>query len=175
MSKQNPLSCSIYEKVVPIQKETVMNVDSIRAYCLSFSGATEKLQWGDALCFKIRGKMFAVLGLDRVRFTFKCSPETFAELIERQDIGPSPYLARHNWVMLARLDALRSDELRDLVRQSYEMVEAKAPKSGAKPVARSRNDGKPKTRVPKTRIKTRTKAQTKAQTKTRGKVRTKKR
>jgi len=34
-----------------------MNVDAIRAYCLSFPEATEKLQWGDALCFKVRAKM----------------------------------------------------------------------------------------------------------------------
>jgi predicted DNA-binding protein (MmcQ/YjbR family) len=38
-----------------------MNVDTIREYCLSFPQATEKLQWGDALCFKISEKMFAVL------------------------------------------------------------------------------------------------------------------
>lgn len=126
-----------------------MNVDSIRVYCLSFPGATEKLQWGDALCFKVREKMFAVLGLDQVRFTFKCAPETFIELIERQDIGPSPYLGRHNWVMLGRLDALRSDELRDLIRQSYEIVEAKAPKPKAKPVARKKNDGRHKAHAPK--------------------------
>jgi predicted DNA-binding protein (MmcQ/YjbR family) len=106
-----------------------MNVDSIRAYCLSFPGATEKLQWGDALCFKVNanGKMFAVLGLDRVRLTLKCAPETFAELIERPDIRPSPYLGRYHWVMLDRLDAVPNDELRDLIRQSYEMVAAKAP------------------------------------------------
>jgi predicted DNA-binding protein (MmcQ/YjbR family) len=110
-----------------------MNVDSIRAYCLSFPEATEKLQWGDALCFKVRAKMFAVLGLDHVRLTFKCTPENFAELIERPDVRPSPYLGRHNWVMLDRLDALRNDELKDVIRQSYEMVAAKAPKPRAQP------------------------------------------
>jgi predicted DNA-binding protein (MmcQ/YjbR family) len=105
-----------------------MNVDEIRAYCLSFPHATERLQWGDALCFKIRGKMFAVLGLDRVRLTFKCQPETFADLIERVDIRPSPYVGRYHWVMLERLDAVRNDELRDLLRLSYEMAVAKAPR-----------------------------------------------
>jgi predicted DNA-binding protein (MmcQ/YjbR family) len=106
-----------------------MNVDEIRKYCLSFPEATEKLQWGDALCFKVRAKMFAVLGLDQVRFTFKCTPETFAELIEREDIHPAPYVGRYKWVMLDQLDALRRSELEDLVRQSYEMVAAKAPRS----------------------------------------------
>ena len=105
-----------------------MNVDSIRAYCLAFPEVTEKLQWGDALCFKVRAKMFAVLGLDQVRLTFKCTGEKFAELIEREDIAPAPYVGRYKWVILHRLDALRSDELRDMLRQSYEMVAANAPK-----------------------------------------------
>jgi len=104
-----------------------MNVDSIRECCLSFPHATEKLQWGDALCFKVSEKMFAVLGLDNPRLSFKCAPETFAELIEREHIQPSPYLGRYKWVMLDRLDAVGWDELRQLIQTSYEMVSAKAP------------------------------------------------
>jgi predicted DNA-binding protein (MmcQ/YjbR family) len=105
-----------------------VNVDSIREYCLSFPQATEKLQWGDDLCFKIAGKIFAIAGLDNPRLCFKCTPEAFAELIERDDIRPAPYVGRYKWVMLDRLDAVRADELEDLIRQSYEMVAAKAPK-----------------------------------------------
>jgi predicted DNA-binding protein (MmcQ/YjbR family) len=105
----------------------VMSVDSIRTYCLSFPRTTENLQWGDDLCFKIGGKIFAIVGLDNPRLCFKCAPETFAELIEREDIRPAPYVGRYKWVMLDRLDAVRGDELEDLIRQSYEMVAAKAP------------------------------------------------
>ncbi len=119
-----------------------MDVDSIRAYCLSFPETTEKLQWGDALCFKVRGKMFAVMGLDRVRLTFKCTAETFAEMIEREDIGPAPYLGHHNWVMLARLDALGSEELRGAIRNSYEMVVAKAPKKASSKKAGKKRSGR---------------------------------
>jgi len=128
-----------------------MNVESIRAYCLSFPEATEKLQWGDALCFKVREKMFAVLGLDQVRLTFKCTPEIFAELLERQNIHPSPYVGRYNWVMLDRLDALPSDELKDLLRQSYEMVAAKAPKTKARRPTPKPKHTKKKTAARKTR------------------------
>jgi predicted DNA-binding protein (MmcQ/YjbR family) len=119
-----------------------MNVDSIREYCLAFPGATEKLQWGDALCFKVGGKIFTVLGLDDPRVSFKCCPETFADLLEREGIRPSPYLGRYKWVKLDWLDALGSEELRALIRQSYEMVAAKLPtrrtakKSGKKSAAR---------------------------------------
>ena|SRR5438477_6676770 len=106
-----------------------MNIDSIRAFCLSFPSATEKLQWTDNLCFKIRGKIFVMLGLDNPRLCFKCAPEVFADLIEREDIRPAPYVGRYKWVMLDRLDAVPEFELEDLVRQSYEMVSAKAAKS----------------------------------------------
>jgi predicted DNA-binding protein (MmcQ/YjbR family) len=115
-----------------------MNIDSIRAHCLSFPHAVEKLQWGDALCFKVGkkvgGKIFTIVGLDDLRVCFKCTPESFAELIEREDIHPAPYVGRYKWVMLDRLDVLRTDELKELIRQSYEMVAAKAPakKSGKK-------------------------------------------
>ncbi len=128
-----------------------MKVDEIRAYCLAFPAATEKLQWGDALCFKVNAKMFAVLGLDRQRLTFKCTPETFAELIEHQDIRPSPYLGRHNWVMLDRLNALPAHELEDLIRQSYEMVAAKAPKSKIIKPGRKKTPSPPATASIKTR------------------------
>ena len=97
-----------------------MNVDSIRAYCLSFPDATENLQWGDDLCFKIGGKIFAIISLDNPRLCFKCTPETFAELIEREDIHPAPYVGRYKWVVLDRLDAVGWNELRELIRQSYE-------------------------------------------------------
>lgn len=117
-----------------------MNVDSIREYCLSFPHATEKLQWGDNLCFKVGGKIFAIMGLDNPRLCFKCNPEIFAELIEREDIRPAPHVGRYKWVMLDRLDAVRWDELQELIGQSYEMVVAKAPKKkrGMKKVAAKR-------------------------------------
>ncbi len=111
-----------------------MNTDQIRGYCLAFPEATENLQWGDDLCFKVRGKIFTTLALTAVpqKLCFKCSPEAFAEMIERKDIHPAPYVGRYKWVILDRLDALSSKELKDMIRQSYEMVAAKAQKGGSK-------------------------------------------
>jgi predicted DNA-binding protein (MmcQ/YjbR family) len=107
-----------------------MNVNEIRRHCLSFDEATENLQWGDDLCFKFRGKIFATLALTAVppKLCFKCTPEKFAELTERSDIRPAPYVGRYSWVILDRLDAVSRDELQNLIRQSYEMVAAKAPR-----------------------------------------------
>ena len=121
-----------------------MTADTIRDFCLAFPAATEKLQWGDELCFKIEQKIFAMLGLDNPRLCFKCSPEMFAELIERDDVRPAPYVGRYKWVLLGRLDAVPWNELQELIRQSYEMVAAKAgkPKKGASIEKKSRG-GKP--------------------------------
>lgn len=124
-----------------------MNTDDIRKYCLSFPDSTEKLQWGDALCFKTAGKMFAVLGLDRVRLSFKCAPEAFAELIERENIRPAPYVGRFKWVMLDCLDAVASAELKVLIRQSYEMISAKTPRQASRRTARARAVKKSAARV----------------------------
>jgi len=117
---------------------TAMNVDEIREFCLAFPDATENLQWGEDLCFKIGGKIFVTLALTAVpqKVCFKCTPDVFAELIEREDIRPAPYVGRYKWVILDRLDALSRNELSDYIRQSYEMVAAKAPK--AKPKKRSK-------------------------------------
>jgi predicted DNA-binding protein (MmcQ/YjbR family) len=105
-----------------------MNVDSVRGYCLSFPQAEEKLQWGETLCFKVQGKIFAMLSLDSVppSLCFKCTPEEFAELCEQEGIRPAPYVGRYKWVLAERLDVLRDEELQGLIWQSYQMVKAKS-------------------------------------------------
>jgi len=121
-----------------------MNAAAIREYCLSFPQAKENLQWEDELCFKVDKKIFVMLGLDSVpqRICFKCTPEKFAELCEYEDIHPAPYVGRYKWVMLDRLDAVGDNELRDLIRQSYEMVVAKATRKNAGSKARKKNKTK---------------------------------
>jgi predicted DNA-binding protein (MmcQ/YjbR family) len=105
-----------------------MSVESIRRFCLSFPHATENLQWGDDLCFKVGGKIFTLLSLSSVpqRLMFKCTPEKFAELVEQEDIVPAPYVGRYKWVSLERLDVLPWTEVKDLIEHSYQMVSAKA-------------------------------------------------
>ena len=141
-----------------------MDVDWLRELCLSFPGTTEHIQWGYDLVFKVAGKMFAVTPLEPapVCLSFKASPEGFAELTERQNIIPAPYMARAQWVALQTRDALTRDELTGLLRESYEMVFAKLPKrtqeaiSGSRTAARGvANEKKPnvKRRTMKTRKK----------------------
>ncbi len=107
------------------------DVDWIRTLCLSFPDVTEDMPWDDDLCFKVRGKIFTGVVLSDGRFpriTLKCAPETFHELLEIEGISPAPYVGRYKWVMLANSNVLPSDELEALIRQSYGLVAAKAPK-----------------------------------------------
>jgi predicted DNA-binding protein (MmcQ/YjbR family) len=106
-----------------------MDIEWVREYCMSMPHATESLQWGDDLVFKIGGKMFAVLALKPapVWLSFKCTPEEFAELTERAGIIPAPYLARHHWIALETHEALKQSELERLLRNSYELVLEKLP------------------------------------------------
>jgi predicted DNA-binding protein (MmcQ/YjbR family) len=107
-----------------------MDIEWVRRYCLSLPHATESVQWGSDLVFKIAGKMFAVTALEpaKVWLSFKCTPEEFAELVERPGIVPAPYLARNNWVALETEDALPAAEIRRLLRRSYDLVLEKLPK-----------------------------------------------
>lgn len=107
-----------------------MHVDWVREQCLSFPAAIEQVVWEGDLTFKVCGKMFAhtVLKVAPVWLSFKCSPEDFAELTERNGIIPAPYLARAQWVALETKDALSPDELASLLRKSYDLVVAKLPK-----------------------------------------------
>ena len=107
------------------------DVDWLRKLCLSFPDATENLQWGETLCFKVRGKLFATVHLaegKRAPVIFKSAPEKFHQLIEIEDISVAPYVGRYKWVLLANINVLSAHELQTLIRESYELVVAKAPK-----------------------------------------------
>ncbi len=102
-----------------------MNIDSVRTFCMSLPHATEGIQWDNDLLFRIGGKMFTIMALEpsaRYRVSFKTTPEEFAELTERPGIDPAPYAARYHWVSLERFDSLPSDELKQRIRASYELV-----------------------------------------------------
>jgi predicted DNA-binding protein (MmcQ/YjbR family) len=104
-----------------------MNIEGLRKICLSFPGATEQIQWENALLFKVGGKMFAVTSLEpaAVWLSLKTMPELFAELTERPGIIPAPYLARAKWIALESPDAASQHELSEMLKLSYDLVAEK--------------------------------------------------
>lgn len=107
-----------------------MEIEWVRKYCLSLPHTTEQVQWGADLLFKIGGKMYALLPLEPapIWLTFKCTEEGFAALVDQPGIIPAPYLTRAKWVALETEQALRPEEIKRLLRQSYDLVLAKLPK-----------------------------------------------
>jgi predicted DNA-binding protein (MmcQ/YjbR family) len=114
---------------------------------MSLPGATEQIQWGKDLVFKVGGKMFCVSCTDvdashDVVVSFKCDDETYLSLVEREDIVPAPYLARAKWVGLRAFDALTDREYQRLIPRAHALVSRTLPKKVqaqlAPPVRRKR-------------------------------------
>ncbi len=107
-----------------------MSVDAVRALCLSLPGSTEDIKWEDNLVFSVGGRMFAMVDLEPpYRLSFKCSPDDYAELVERDGIGPAPYLARAQWVSVESVDdVLETQEMATYLRRAHEAIVARLPK-----------------------------------------------
>lgn len=107
-----------------------MTIDALRTMCLALPGATEDVKWGQDLAFSIGGRMFAVVNLEPPhQLSFKCTPESFSELVERDGLIPAPYLARAMWVQEQALgEAFERPELEALLATAYELVKARLSK-----------------------------------------------
>lgn len=108
-----------------------MTIETVRQICLEFPGATEDVKWGNDLVFSVGKKMFAAMDIEPPHsLGFKCSPETFHELVERDGIVPAPYLARAMWVQEQELGGtLNRRELESLLKSACDIVVSKLPAS----------------------------------------------
>ena len=108
-----------------------MTLETVRTICRALPEVTEDVKWGADLCFCVHKKMFVVVNLEPPhQLAFKCTPESFGELVERPGIIPAPYMARNLWVQEQELGgALDRRELEIFVKKSYELVVSKLPKS----------------------------------------------
>jgi predicted DNA-binding protein (MmcQ/YjbR family) len=106
-----------------------MDIDQLRAYCLSLPAVTEDVKWETNLVFSVGGKMFCMAGLESpLKFSFKVADEHFEELGNREGFKPAPYLARAKWVLVLVPSKLHTGEWKDFIKQSFELVKAKLPK-----------------------------------------------
>ncbi len=103
-----------------------MNQESIRAFCMKLPHATENVQWGFDLCFKVGGKLFCVMPLEPapVMLSFKASTENFHALQEIDGVIPAPYMARAQWLALRKLTILPDPQMKELLRESHLLVYA---------------------------------------------------
>lgn len=92
----------------------------INAHCRTLPGAEVDDPWGGGHdCWKICGKMFAVVGALDHGVTLKCGDADSAEmLIDLGRAEKAPYLPRGGWV-LVRWGAMEEGELRERLTASY--------------------------------------------------------
>lgn len=106
-----------------------MHLDTFRDYCLAKHGAFEDLPFGpDTLVFKVMGKMFGIVALERLPFGagLKCDPERGIELREQYDgVTTGPYLNGKHWNLVILSSDVPNDLIRELVDHSYDLVVAK--------------------------------------------------
>lgn len=113
-----------------------MDNEGIRGICLGLPHVKETLSWGHHLVYwvgekALGGKMFAMTDVDgtgRGVVWFHCGAERFHELLEREGMVASPYLARAHWVTVERWEVLRAREYEEELRRSHALIWEKLPK-----------------------------------------------
>lgn len=110
-----------------------MNIESFRNYCLDKQGTTEELPFGpDTLVFKVRGKMFATVGLDEVpmRVNLKCEQERAIDLRLEfpKAILPGYHMNKKHWNTVLPEANLPDSLIFELIDHSYELVVRRLPK-----------------------------------------------
>ncbi|MCL6267145.1 MmcQ/YjbR family DNA-binding protein [Flagellimonas myxillae] len=103
-----------------------MNVEELRELCLSKKGVTEEFPFDEStLVFKVMGKMFALVALERLppQCNLKCDPERALELRETHDgdIIPGYHMSKKHWNTIM-LDNLPPKLIMELVDHSYALV-----------------------------------------------------
>jgi len=108
-----------------------MNLEKFREYCLSLPHVTEEVLWQKTSSSKSAARCSppsASTPAPRAQFSFKCTPDEFAELTEIEGTVPAPYAARYHWVTMEKSGALKQAEIRRLIKDAYVMVKEKLPK-----------------------------------------------
>ena len=109
-----------------------MNIEVFREYCLSKKGITEEFPFDEStLVFKVMGKMFALVALERIpsQANLKCDPEWAIALREEHDgvITPGYHMSKVHWNTIF-LEELPPNLIRNLVDHYYDLVVSKLTK-----------------------------------------------
>ncbi len=109
-----------------------MHFEAIREFCLKKAGTSEEFPFDEkTLVFKVMGKMFALLPLQRSppSINLKCDPEYALELREsHQGIIPGFHMNKKHWNTVLLEEDVDARLLANLIDHSYELVVNKLPK-----------------------------------------------
>lgn len=107
-----------------------MNIEQLHKYCLSKKGVTEHFPFDQVtLVFKVMGKMFALVGLERwekgiYNINLKCIPDWAEELRETyESIKPGFHMNKKHWNTVTLNSGDVSDKFAyELIDHSYNLV-----------------------------------------------------
>ena len=106
-----------------------MNIETLREYCISKPGATEGFPFGDdTLVFKIKGKIFLLVGLDNevLQFNVKCDPEKALELRENYPcVIPGYHMNKKHWNTIIVDGSVSNKFLTEWIDHSYNLVKGR--------------------------------------------------
>lgn len=115
-----------------------MNIEDFRNYCLSLPGVTEKMPFTalkdpysrNVLCFYVGSKWFCYVNIEAFdRCCVKTEPEIAEELRGRYGgIRPAWHMNKRLWSDVYFGSDVPDSLIRELVRQSYDIVAASLPK-----------------------------------------------
>lgn len=109
-----------------------MDIETLRAYCLSLPLVTEDFPFDEeVLVFRVNGKIFAMMNLVNTEwFVLKCRPDLALELRERYpEIAPAWHMNKRHWNQINLYGTLSAGLVRAMVAHSYALVAAKLPKA----------------------------------------------
>lgn len=102
-----------------------MDIEMLRAYCLSKKGVTESFPFDDnVLTFKVMGKVFALTGVDLFEsVNLKCDPEYAVELrASFQAVEPGYHMNKKHWNTVSVNADLPDAQVYELIDLSYDLV-----------------------------------------------------
>ena len=113
-----------------------MDAETFRAHCLGKPAATEGTPFGpEDIVFKVYGKMFALLALEKVpaRVNLKCDPDLALELRDRyEQVEPGYHMNKKHWNTVVLDGVIPDREVRNMIDHSYDLVLASVPKAKRK-------------------------------------------
>jgi len=97
-----------------------MTGDDLRQMALALPEVEEKVTWEVDITFRVRDKIFAIMGPDGDEASIKATLEVQQALVasEPETFSASHYTGRFGWTTV-RLAGLEADELRELIEDAW--------------------------------------------------------
>lgn len=102
-----------------------MDIEAIRAYCLTKKGIEEGFPFDDdTLVIKVGGKIFVLISLDGdPSMNLKCDPAKAIELRESNPaIAPGYHMNKKHWNTVVLDGSLSNRLILEMIDHSYELV-----------------------------------------------------